>query len=112
MNILLINVDSRWNMAIRKMYTYYSKDNDVTMIDLGFSGYLTILWFSLNCLSFSLSSRSAELFVQDYIDSLRMKRLYSPFALVFELHSSECGFPPCGEIVCAFLRVSLFVWKD
>ena len=38
--------------------------------------YLTILWFSLNCLSFSLSSRSAELFVQDYIDSLRMKRLF------------------------------------
>ena len=31
--------------------------------------YLTILWFSLNCLSFF------ELYVQDYIDSLRMKRL-------------------------------------
>lgn len=37
--ILLVNVDSRWNMAIRKMYAYYHKDNDVTMIDLGFSGY-------------------------------------------------------------------------
>ena len=32
--------------------------------------YLTILWFSLNCLSFF------ELYVQDYIDSLRMKRLF------------------------------------
>lgn len=39
MKILLVNVDSRWNMAIRKMYTYYSKDNSVDMIDLNFSGY-------------------------------------------------------------------------
>lgn len=39
MKILLINVDSRWNMAIRKMYTYYSRENDVDMIDLGLSGY-------------------------------------------------------------------------
>lgn len=39
MRILLVNVDSRWNMAIRKMYNYYKKDNDVEMIDLGFSGY-------------------------------------------------------------------------
>ncbi len=39
MKILLINVDSRWNMAIRKMYTYYSKEHEVTMIDLNFSGY-------------------------------------------------------------------------
>lgn len=39
MKILLINIDSRWNMAIRKMYTYYSKDNEVDMIDLNFSGY-------------------------------------------------------------------------
>ena len=46
--------------------------------------YLTILWFSLNCLSFSLSSRSAELFVQDYIDSLRMKRLIRLLHLFFE----------------------------
>ena len=39
MKILLINVDSRWNMAIRKMYAYFSKENDVDMIDLGFGGY-------------------------------------------------------------------------
>ena len=39
MKILLVNVDSRWNMAIRKMFTYYSKKNEVTMIDLNFSGY-------------------------------------------------------------------------
>lgn len=39
MRILLVNVDSRWNMAIRKMYTYYSKNNDVEMMDLNFSGY-------------------------------------------------------------------------
>lgn len=40
MKILLVNVDSRWNMAIRKMYTYFTNQNhDVQMIDLNFSGY-------------------------------------------------------------------------
>ena len=37
--ILLINVDSRWNMAIRKLYNFYVKDHQVKMIDLGFKGY-------------------------------------------------------------------------
>lgn len=37
--ILLVNVDSRWNMAIRKMYNYFKDKNEVEMIDLGFSGY-------------------------------------------------------------------------
>lgn len=37
--VLLVNVDSRWNMAIRKMYNYYRQNNDVEMLDLGFSGY-------------------------------------------------------------------------
>lgn len=39
MKILLVNVDSRWNMAIRKMYNYYRKEHDVEMVDLKFSGY-------------------------------------------------------------------------
>lgn len=39
MKILLVNVDNRWNMAIRKMYSYYKQDHDVEMINLGFSGY-------------------------------------------------------------------------
>lgn len=39
MKILLVNVDSRWNMAIRKMYNYFRLRHDVEMIDLGFSGY-------------------------------------------------------------------------
>ena len=39
--------------------------------------YLTILWFSLNCLSFF------ELYVQDYIDSLRMKRLLFAFCTCY-----------------------------
>lgn len=39
MKILLINVDSRWNMAIRRMYSFYKQNHDVEMIDLGFSGY-------------------------------------------------------------------------
>lgn len=37
--ILLVNVDSKWNMAIRKMYNHFKENNDVEMIDLGFSGY-------------------------------------------------------------------------
>lgn len=39
MKILLVNVDSRWNMAIRKMYNYFRQENEVEMIDLGFSAY-------------------------------------------------------------------------
>lgn len=39
MKILLVNVDSRWNMAIRKMYNYFRKEHDVEMIDLCFTGY-------------------------------------------------------------------------
>lgn len=39
MKILLVNVDARFNMAIRKMYNYFKDNNDVTMIDLGLDGY-------------------------------------------------------------------------
>ena len=39
MKILLINVDIRWNMAVRKMYQYYKQNHEVKMIDLGLSGY-------------------------------------------------------------------------
>lgn len=39
MRILLINVDSRWNLAIRRMYNYYRQEHEVDMIDLGLSGY-------------------------------------------------------------------------
>lgn len=39
MKILLVNVDSRWNMAIRRMYNYFRQDHEVEMMDLGFSGY-------------------------------------------------------------------------
>lgn len=40
MKILLINVDSRWNLAIRRMYTYYTREgHDVEMRDLGLIGY-------------------------------------------------------------------------
>ena len=39
MKILLVNVDSRWNMAIRKMFNYFKQNHEVEMIDLGFSGY-------------------------------------------------------------------------
>lgn len=40
MRILLINADSRWNLAIRRMMTYYTQQgHDVEMKDLGLSGY-------------------------------------------------------------------------
>ena len=39
MKILLVNVDSRWNMALRRMYNYYRHEHEVDMIDLHFSGY-------------------------------------------------------------------------
>ena len=55
--------------------------------------YISYTWFSLNCLSFSLSSRSAELFVQDYIDSCRCEKAF------FRLLHLLLSFPPFGEIV-------------
>lgn len=40
LKILLVNVDSRWNMAIRKMYNFFQKErHEVEMLDLCFSGY-------------------------------------------------------------------------
>ena len=40
MKILLVNVDSNWNMAIRKIYQYcLGKEYEVDMIDIGFHGY-------------------------------------------------------------------------
>ena len=40
MRILLVNVDSRFNIAIRKMYTFYkSLNDDVELMELGFSAY-------------------------------------------------------------------------
>lgn len=39
MKILLVNVDSRFNLAIRRMYNYFKTNNDVTMKDLGLDGY-------------------------------------------------------------------------
>ena len=40
MKILLINADSRWNLAVRRMMTYYTdRGHEVEMRDLGLSGY-------------------------------------------------------------------------
>lgn len=40
MRVLLLNVDSRWNMAIRRLYTWHSENgDDLEMRDLGLSGY-------------------------------------------------------------------------
>ena len=39
MKILLVNVDSKFNLAIRRMFNYFSKDNEVEMKDLKLNGY-------------------------------------------------------------------------
>jgi hypothetical protein len=40
MKILLVNVDSRFNIAIRRMYSYFTaKGEDVELLELGFSAY-------------------------------------------------------------------------
>lgn len=39
MKILLVNVDSRFNIAIRRMYNYFKQDHEVTMKDLKLDGY-------------------------------------------------------------------------
>lgn len=39
MKILLVNVDARFNIAIRKMYTYFKSKAYVEMIDLGLTAY-------------------------------------------------------------------------
>lgn len=32
MKILLVNVDSKWNVTVCKMYNYYKKEHDVEMV--------------------------------------------------------------------------------
>ncbi|OOM17248.1 hypothetical protein CLSAB_19680 [Clostridium saccharobutylicum] len=39
MKILLVNVDSRFNLAIRRMYNYFKEDHEVVMKDLKLDGY-------------------------------------------------------------------------
>lgn len=40
MKILLVNVDCRWNLALRRMYAYYEQRGaEVEMVDLGFGFY-------------------------------------------------------------------------
>lgn len=39
MKILLVNVDGRFNLAIRRMYNYFKTDHEVIIKDLGLDGY-------------------------------------------------------------------------
>ncbi len=39
MKILLVNVDSKFNLAIRRMYNYFRENHEVTMKDLKLDGY-------------------------------------------------------------------------
>lgn len=40
MNVLLVNVDCKWNLALRRLYAWHeAQGDDVTMIDLGFGFY-------------------------------------------------------------------------
>lgn len=53
MRILLINVDSRFNLAIRRMYAYFTgQGHDVEMRDLGLSGYPHKRQVSIDALGF------------------------------------------------------------
>lgn len=39
-NILLVNVDCKWNLALRRLYAYHeNKGNTVSMVDVGFGFY-------------------------------------------------------------------------
>ncbi|MGL4573006.1 MAG: hypothetical protein ACRCVJ_18345 [Clostridium sp.] len=39
MKLLLVNVDSKFNLAIRRMYNYFKDKDEVVMQDLGLDGY-------------------------------------------------------------------------
>lgn len=39
MKILLVNVDSKFNLAIKRMYNYFKADHEVVMKDLKLDGY-------------------------------------------------------------------------
>lgn len=53
MKILLVNVDSRWNMAIRRMYAYFTaQGHEVEMRDLRLSGYPHKRTAKVNALGF------------------------------------------------------------
>lgn len=39
LRVLLVNVDCKWNLAIRRLYSYYKQMAEVDMIDVGFNGY-------------------------------------------------------------------------
>jgi len=39
MKILLVNIDSKFNMAMRRMYNYFKNNNEICMINLKFDGY-------------------------------------------------------------------------
>ena len=53
MNILLVNVDSKFNIAIRKLYKHYmAKGDDVDMIDLGLSAFPSSVFKSIDAFSY------------------------------------------------------------
>lgn len=53
MRILLVNVDARWNLAVRRMYAYFLQEgHQVEMRDLGLSGYPHDKWVLLDASDF------------------------------------------------------------
>ena len=60
--ILLVNVDSRWNMAIRRMYNYFRKFAIVKMMDLNLSGYPHNKFYTID------GSKYDEVYVSNIFD--------------------------------------------
>lgn len=62
MRILLVNVDSKFNLAIRRMYNYFKDDHEVEMIDLCLDGYPSKKFKSINALGYD------EVYVSNIFD--------------------------------------------
>ncbi len=54
MRILLVNVDAKFNLAIRRMYNYFKKDNIVVMQDLKLDGYPNRKKIVVNAIGFDI----------------------------------------------------------
>lgn len=77
MKILLVNVDGRFSLAIRRMYNYFKDDHEVTMKDLGLDGY---------------PNRKKVI-----VDAIGFDKVYS--SNIFEINQSRFEIINCNNIV-------------
>lgn len=78
MKILLVNVDSKFNLAIRKMYNYFKDDHEVIMKDLKLDGY---------------PNRKKKVIV----DAAGYDKVYS--SNIFEINQNRFQIIGCNDIV-------------